>query len=397
VSAKLLAALALAAALPPATANAAAYVYWGNEGTETIGRADVDGASNIPSFINGVDRVSAIATDKSHIYWASSRSSAPFTGSIGRASIDGTAVEPALIPRPSFVSGVAVDAQHVYWSEAGAGRIGRANLDGTAADPNFITGINAPNGIAVDAAHIYWADHGDGNPGSGKIGYATLGGAVISPGLVTGINSTSDVEVDASHIYWTNTFASHSIGRSDINGGGPVQAFISTANDPLAIALDLGFQDIWWSNANVGTLSRANIADGSGRNDNAVTGASQPFGIEVDHGFAVPKTPISNAFTIGKPKRNKRRGTARLPVTVPGPGTLTLRGEGVKPQRPVQPARAARFVNAAGTVKLAIVAKGKAKRRLNRTGKVKLRLKITYTPTGGLANIKKKRVKLIKR
>ena len=36
-----------------------------------------------------------------------------------------------------------------------------------------------------------------------------------------------------------------------------------------------------------------------------------------------------NSFKIGKPKLNRRRGTATLPVTVPGPGTLGLRGDGV--------------------------------------------------------------------
>ena len=43
------------------------------------------------------------------------------------------------------------------------------------------------------------------------------------------------------------------------------------------------------------------------------------------------------------------------------------------------------------------MAKGKARRRLDRAGKAKVTVKITYAPTGGLANTKAKTIKLIKR
>ena len=39
-------------------------------------------------------------------------------------------------------------------------------------------------------------------------------------------------------------------------------------------------------------------------------------------------------FSFGKLKRNKKRGTAKLTVKVPGPGTLTLLGKGLVRQRP---------------------------------------------------------------
>jgi hypothetical protein len=40
-------------------------------------------------------------------------------------------------------------------------------------------------------------------------------------------------------------------------------------------------------------------------------------------------------------------------------------------------------VSAPGAVTLTIKAKGKKKRKLNETGKVKLNVAVTYTPTGG--------------
>lgn len=106
--------------------------------------------------------------------------------------------------------------------------------------------------------------------------------------------------------------------------------------------------------------------------------------------------PPSNTFTFGKLKRNKKKGTAILPVNVPGPGILTLTGKSVKHQRSVG-ATASQVAGAAGMVKLSIKAKAKAKKKLNRTGKVKVKISVAYTPTGGFLTKQSDRVKLVKR
>jgi hypothetical protein len=105
----------------------------------------------------------------------------------------------------------------------------------------------------------------------------------------------------------------------------------------------------------------------------------------------------SNSFSFGKLKRNRDRGTATLPVTLPGAGKLSLSGKGVVKQPRVARASADRAVSAAGTVKLLIKAKGKAKRKLKSKGKVRVKVRVTYTPTDGTPNTKKPKVKLIKK
>ena len=102
-----------------------------------------------------------------------------------------------------------------------------------------------------------------------------------------------------------------------------------------------------------------------------------------DANFTIGEPP-SNAFTIEGLSRNRKKGTAKLTVNVPGPGVLALGGHGVKPQRPIarRPVRA-KPVAAAGRVHLLVKAKGSKKRKLKKSGKVKLKLSITYTPTGG--------------
>ncbi len=105
----------------------------------------------------------------------------------------------------------------------------------------------------------------------------------------------------------------------------------------------------------------------------------------------------SNNFSLGKVKKNKNKGTAKLTVDVPGPGTLTVGGKGVKAQRPRSGERitAAKAVTEAGPVTLPIKAKGPKKSKLKSTGKVKLKVKVTYTPAGGAASTETKPVKLI--
>jgi predicted outer membrane repeat protein len=99
----------------------------------------------------------------------------------------------------------------------------------------------------------------------------------------------------------------------------------------------------------------------------------------------------SNDIKLGKVKRNKKRGTAKQVVLVPLPdaGTLTIYGKGLKTKTvPVADT---------GNVKLQVIAKGKKRRQESRTGRVKVKPKITYTPTGGIPNTLKRKLKLLKR
>jgi hypothetical protein len=99
----------------------------------------------------------------------------------------------------------------------------------------------------------------------------------------------------------------------------------------------------------------------------------------------------SNSFTVGAISRNKKKGTATLTINVPNPGELSGSGKGVK----VAAAMTSKTVSS-GEAKLTIKAKGKKKRTLNEAGKVKVKPKITYTPTGGDPSAQSVKVKLKK-
>jgi hypothetical protein len=94
-----------------------------------------------------------------------------------------------------------------------------------------------------------------------------------------------------------------------------------------------------------------------------------------------PAPAPSNAIARGKLTLNQSNGTGKLAIVAPGPGTLVEVGKGKT--RKVKKASLA--VTAAGTVKLPLNPTGAGKRILNSTGKLKTRIDVTFTPTGGTA------------
>jgi hypothetical protein len=83
--------------------------------------------------------------------------------------------------------------------------------------------------------------------------------------------------------------------------------------------------------------------------------------------------PVDNSFKLGKARLDRRRGTATLAVEVPGPGLVAVDGAVPRQQRADGP----------GRVTLRILPRPKARQILNRRGSVRLRLTVTFVPSGG--------------
>src|ERR671932_420873 len=166
-------------------APADAFVYWANSGTNSIGRANLDGTGADQSFITGANAPDGVAVDAAHIYWAN-------RATIGRANLDGTGASQNFIPAALNPSGVAVLGAPVY-GRTPAAVVGRANLDGTGVNHSFIaTASGAPLGVAVDGAHVYWT-----NFTTGTIGRANLDGTGVDQSFITGASRPGGVAVDA--------------------------------------------------------------------------------------------------------------------------------------------------------------------------------------------------------
>jgi hypothetical protein len=115
-------------------------------------------------------------------------------------------------------------------------------------------------------------------------------------------------------------------------------------------------------------------------------GQAGAFGSDNQRVNATAIVGPDNRFSIGAVRHNKARGIATITAVIPNPGELTVSGKGVKGA-----------TASAGTAKLTIRAKGKKRRTLDRTGKVKLKPLVTYTPTGGDPRSLALKVKLKKR
>jgi sugar lactone lactonase YvrE len=370
----LLAAVLFALAMP---ATAGAYIYY-SDGS-SVGRANLDGSAANNAFIPGLINAQGVAVDGQHIFWAN------FTSKyIGRADLDGSHVVVNMIRTDGSPIGVATDGTHVYWADIDNNQIGRATVDGADVRQGFITGANTVEGVAVDGSHVYW------NTASGYVGRANLDGTAPNQTFVPVPDFPTMVAVDAAHIYVTDFGGSNGISRVGIDGMGVTPNFIAAGADPEAVAVDAGH--VYWSNVNAGTLSRAAI-DGSGKAQ-IMSGLSSPSGLAVD------ALPPPNKFSFGKLKRNKKRGTATLAVDLPGPGELALTGKGLVVQRPAAEDRRAdpayRAVSG-GTVNLLIKAKGRKKRKLKHTGKVKVDPTVTFTPTRGTPATQSRPLKLKKK
>lgn len=145
-------------------------------------------------------------------------------------------------------------------------------------------------------------------------------------------------------------------------------------------------------------LQGGDLSDG--HQGSFASGSDERLNIQAVIQLAPGATPTgANAFSFGKTKDNTKNGTATITVKVPGPGAVDLSGTGVKPLRTARAsgAVASEKVTASGAVKLLVKPKGKTKQKLNKTGKAKVKVSVTYTPTGGNPATQSERLKLIKK
>lgn len=354
LSALLAAILALSLTL---AARAEALVYWVNYEDGTIGRANLDGTGVDQSFIAVAGFPGpyyGVALDDKHIFWDTG------AGWIGRANLDGTGVDPSFIPTAAGASGaeLALDDQHIYWSNGSFGWIGRARLNGTNVDQQLLAPQSSyVKGLVVDEGSIYWSDYQNLRIGSGSLSPISVNPLFIQPTP----NSPEGLAVDEAHIYWSNGSAD-TIGRANRNGGGVDQAFIPTA---YAYGVDVDDSHVFWANYDTNSIGRAKL-NGSGADPAFIGGAGGPQGLAVDWAL----NPGAG-LEIVKVKRNAVRGTAKLSVSVPGPGKLTLGGRGLR-----------RVNKGANRKRVGLLArpKGGLKRKLATIGKAKANARVTFRP-----------------
>jgi hypothetical protein len=254
-----------------------AYVYWANQGTGTIGRANLDGSRADQAFIAAGSSPCGVAVNATHVFWA-------HAGGIGRTDLDGSNADLAFITGTGSRCGVVLGQTKMWWANQGSDTVAQGNLTG-AGQPvhDYVSSAFAhgPCGVAFDGSHVYWANgHAD------TIGRVNFDGQQPTGSFITGADAPCGVAVDGSHLYWANQ-GSHAIARANRDGTGANQSFIALPPEsaPCGVAVDAAH--VWWANEFTGTIGRAALG-GTGAEHALVTGASDPCGIAV----APPAAPV---------------------------------------------------------------------------------------------------------
>lgn len=424
--------------------SAAERIYWANRnGTAySIRFANLDGSGGgiLNTAPAPVEDPLGLAIDPAlgRVYWVNFADNAVYYANIdgsGGGELDTTG---AVVETPV---GLAVyPAQNrIYWANFEEDEVGYANLDGTGDGGSLdLTGaeVDMPEGIAIDPLtnRVYWANRH-------SIGFASAnggnGGKVDTRGLPVDPPEGIAIDPFRNSIYWAEQ-DSDIIGFTNLDPGGafgtidtavatietpsypvlleepsnvraPTISALPMPGDTTRAKLPLGApvferhrrvlsctQGLWAPDVLESFLYRAphTIFFQWLRNGDPVSNAATDSFAATEVGTYACRVTAANAagstssdsakvvisagFKLGEPRIDHRKGTASLPVGVSGAGTLALSGNGVKGQGLALKERGNVLI---GT--LVIRPKGKAKARLQSERRSKLRVKITYTPTGG--------------
>ena len=103
-----------------------------------------------------------------------------------------------------------------------------------------------------------------------------------------------------------------------------------------------------------------------------------------------PPSLPSNVFSVPRTSISSTKGTATFSFRLPGAGTLVLDATGnvsakLLAAKRFKVGKLRRTVSKAGTYKLTLKPSKAAKRVLRRRGKLKVSVKVSFTPRGGTA------------
>jgi hypothetical protein len=226
---------------PQGIAVNATHVYWANAAKDpvkrSIARAAIGGGEIEQEFfpVNTSRTPYGVALSPTHVYFSINNETSDF-GSVRRIPLAG-GEEKFFNPGKAGIRGVATDATHVYWATQGEEAIGRADLELTSGENEFVKPAGKLNGLATDASHLYWSVNGESpsNPGNDLYRYQadtdtltdlTPDSVDTNGAEVQGVLGASE---DGSHVYFA--------ANGDLDGGGPASAgdcHTQGAHGPLA-------------------------------------------------------------------------------------------------------------------------------------------------------------------
>jgi DNA-binding beta-propeller fold protein YncE len=307
---------------------------------------------------------------------------------------------------------VALDAEgRTFVADAGNDRI-VVFSSGGGSHFDFGEGeLDEPSGVAVDGSTVYVAD-----TGNERVAVFTTGGIPLTPiDPVPPFPPRDAIVGDDGNLYVAD-FANERVDVFTKEGIGPIRTIGGTGSGqgelsgPVAVVADgqggiyvadelaervihfrddggfLGSVDAAPNVAGVGVACQGNVFATEagtllarvirfgepGTPPPPCTPTKQEPEPIVDPGAKLP----SNKFHFAGLVKNRGNGSAVLYVRVPGPGKVSLKGRGFR--------RLSRTAQRATKVRLPVKPKVRLRQFLKQHGKGRIRVAVTYTPTGGV-------------
>ncbi len=255
-------------------------MYWTDQNTNKIQRANLDGTNVEDLITNGLVHPDGIALDvgRGKMYWTDATTTDSDTRRIQRANLDGTNVEDLITNGLGHPVGLALDVGQgkMYWTDLGTDKIQRANLDGTNVEDLITHGLDLPKGLALDVGRgkMYWTD-----PSRRRIQRANLDGTNVEDLITNRLSQIKGLALDVGRgkMYWTDP-SRRRIQRANLDGTNVEDLITNGLVHPDGIALDVGRGKMYWTDATTGKIQRANL-DGTNVEDLITNGLNRPAGL----------------------------------------------------------------------------------------------------------------------
>lgn len=290
-------------------------------------------------------------------------------GSIGYSDIS-----TARTASPSLAISPEANDNDTYWTQVQNGS--NAFTEPTA-DPNgFRTdGAKGSNCQTPAFTGVPGSTLGDWSNASGVNAAAGFGICTLTYGLLFddyadayGTSPAEEQKARTVKDYWTDIVSDSGQGTLFGNDYSPLPASI------LAIAR--------------AGVSQVDFNKGSGGGGGGGGGGSSLTPPPVIRPVITPPVvppAVSNVFSVPRTLLSRRTGSATFSVRVPGRGRVTVLGTYRRKGRTIKVGGVRRSVSRAGTYKLTLKPGRAAKKVLRAKGRLKIRVKLTFAPTGGKA------------
>jgi len=266
------------------TVSAEIQLYWTDKDSANL--------QDVLTWSDGLSEPRGLAIDyeNSKIYWADNG-----TGKIQRANLDGSQIEDIVTTGLNFPADVEIDtaAGKIYWADL------LANLDGSGVEVLW-AGLNLPYYMTLntDGGTLYWAENDSTN-----IHWANLDGSnhqVMSIGLAR----IRDLVIDPADgkIYWGDREAS-TIQSANLDGTG-VQILYDAGDGldrPHGLAIDTAEGVLYWTDTRTYAIHRGST-DGAEPAETLVGGLAGPWDIVI-----VPEPATVILLAMGAVALRKKR------------------------------------------------------------------------------------------